>query len=146
MKIFMKLTIALVIAFGCVAAYGAEKCTSEPIRADLTGTWTGEDTYSFVFRMDANNRACISIVEPDTTTYREVRDIVVVNGELRHLTYYTPSTDGYVSCVNIKFKGDEMKFHWFGSFRLKQGDDTYVRTKPKTHAINRQITSDVPPA
>ncbi len=133
MKIFLKLTIALVIGFGCVAAYGIETCTSEPIKANLTGTWTGENSYSFVFRKDANDRVCISIVEPDTTTYREVRDIVVVSGELRHFSYYTPSTDGYVSCVNIVINGDEMRFHWFGSYKLRQGDSAYFRVNPKAN-------------
>ena len=130
----MKLTIALVIAFGCVAAYGAGNCTSEPIKTDLTGIWKGEDTYSFVFNKDANGRVCITIVEPETNTYREVRDIVVVKGELRHLSYYTLSTDGYVSCMNVMVKGDEMSFHWFSSFRLKQGDSLYIRARPKTNA------------
>lgn len=135
MKIIYKLAIIAILVTATSTARAQEYCIAEKLNTDMAGVWTGEDSYSLVFRMDKKGRTCVKLVEPNSTTYRKVRDVVVVKGEIRHLTYYTPSTDGYVANMNIVIKGDEMKFHWFGSYENKQGEDTYIRKrlpKPRT--------------
>jgi hypothetical protein len=130
MKIVYKLAIVAILLTATSAAKAQEYCIAEKLNTDMTGIWTGDDSYSLAFRVDKTGRTCVKLVEPNSTTFRKVRDVVVVKGEIRHLTYYTPSTDGYVANMNIVIKGNEMKFHWFGSYENKQGNDTYVRKPP----------------
>lgn len=134
MKIIYKLAIIAIVLSATSAARAQEYCIAEKLNTDMTGVWTGEDTYSLVFRKDVQGRMCIELVEPNSVIVRKVRDVVVIKGEIRHLTYYTPISDGYVGYMNIVIKGDEMKFHWFSSYGNKQGEDTYIRKsvpKPK---------------
>lgn len=135
MKIIYKLAFAALLLAAASPATAQEYCIAEKLNTDMTGVWTGEDSYSLVFRKDKQGRTCVKLVEPNSVISRTVRDVVVVKAEIRHLTYYTPISDGYVGYMNIVIKGDEMKFHWFGSYENKQGEDTYVRkpaTKPRT--------------
>lgn len=135
MKIIYKLVLVAILLTASSTIYSQEHCISEKLNTNMTGVWTGEDSYSLVFRKDLKGRTCVKLVEADSPILRKIRDIVIVKGEIRHLTYYTPSTDGYVAHLNINTKGNEMKFYWFSSYQNLHGEDTYVRqpsTKPKT--------------
>ncbi len=142
MKIVIKLAIAAIFVFGPNVVFGAGNCTNEAVKMKIAGTWIGTDSYSFQIRQDRRGRVCISIVEPRSKIVRYVRDIVVVNGEILHISYYTPSTHGYVIYVNIKISGDDMKFHWFSSYDDEQGDDTYVRQKAKKRSLDKKRLSN----
>lgn len=129
-KVFAaRILVAAALLIGAITVSAQEYCFKDKLNQDLSGTWTGEDSYSLKFRKDRVKGTCVSLVEPSTNTVRKIVNVIVVNGNLRHLTYYTPSTDGYVSNVNISVKGEEMKFHWFSSYENKEGDDTYIRQK-----------------
>lgn len=143
MKIVLKLAIAVIFVFGHQVVFGAGSCTDVPVKMNMAGTWIGTDSYSFQIRQDRRGWVCISIIEPHSKIVRTVRDIVVVNSEIRHISYYTPSTHGYVIYVNIKITGDEMKFHWFSSYDNEQGDDTYLRQKPKQRSPDKRTLSNL---
>jgi hypothetical protein len=106
----------------------SQSCTDQKLKDDLRGDWKGEDDYSLRISADKNGRSCFSIVDPYTKIVRNVRDVLIIDGELRHLAYYTPITDGYVVCVNIKLSKDSLSFDWFSSYGPKSGKDIYVRT------------------
>ncbi len=114
-------------------ASNGEFCAGEKIDRDITGDWKGSNSYYLHIRHEEYGYTCISIVEPGKKTVRNVRDIIVVNGELRHLTFFTPSTGAIVVYSNIKFDDREMKYDWFSSFDLRQGKDTYVWQVPAIH-------------
>ncbi|MDQ3797849.1 MAG: hypothetical protein M3384_00215 [Acidobacteriota bacterium] len=121
--------IAICLLFiGCVNAYGkSEYCSADRINQKIAGIWQGEDSYYFKFRINKAGKLCISILEDSSDTVRNIRDIVIINGKLKHLTYFTPLTRGYVVYANIEFKGEEMNFDWFGSYESKSGKASYHR-------------------
>lgn len=133
MKRILLIGLFLMAAAGAATAANGEFCASEKIDRDITGDWKGSDTYLLRIRHEEYGYTCVSIVEKGTKTVRIVRDLVVVNGELKHLTYYTPSTGSIVVYANIKFDKGTMFFDWYSSYDLKSGSDTYALQIPPTH-------------
>lgn len=128
-------TIILLLSFVIFGfgfnVFGAEFCSKEPVDSkSISGKWKGSDSYYLQFRINKEKRLCVSILEDNSTIERSIKDVVIVKGKLRHLTYYTPSTDGYVVYANIEFTGDEMKFYWYSSYENQSGEDSYYRQKP----------------
>lgn len=113
----------------CINAFGAEFCSADRIDQKIEGVWKGSDSYYLNFRINTSNKLCISILEDDSDTERNIRDIVILDGKLKHLAYFTPITKAYVTYTNIEIAGDEMKFDWFSSYASKGGKDSYFRKK-----------------
>ena len=114
---------------GCVNAFGGEFCSADNINQKVSGVWEGSDSYYFNFRINSTNKLCISILEDGTDTVRDIRDIVILDGKLKHIAYFTPITKAYVVYTNITFNGDEMNFDWFSSYDGKKGNDSYHKRK-----------------
>ena len=119
--------IIIILMFGGTNSYAAEYCSTQQVDQNISGKWKGSDSYYLIFNINKENRLCISILEDNSKIERNVRDIVIVDGKLKHFTYYTPSTDGYIIYSNIKIDGNEMQFHWYGTFGDRYGTDTYYR-------------------
>ncbi len=110
-------------------AFAAGHCTPQKLKYDLSGDWKGEDQYLLRIEKRPQGLTCFSIYEANTSEVREIRDVVIRDGEVVHLAYYTHSTNAYVVYANIKVKGDDMIFDWFSSYDLANGKDTYIRQK-----------------
>lgn len=95
----------------------------------LDGDWKSEDSYLRRIRTTRRGKTCFSMVEAGSRTVRIVRDVVIIKGQLKHLAYYTPLTDGYVTYVNFKVTDEKMTFDWFSSYGRKSGKATYVRVE-----------------
>lgn len=110
-------------------AFAAGYCTRQKLKYDLSGDWKGEDSYLLRIEKLSDGPTCFSIYEANTSVVREIRDVVIRDGEVVHLAYYTHTTNAYVVYTNIKVKGDDMIFDWFSSYDLAKGKDTYIRQK-----------------
>ena len=108
-------------------ASAAPVCTTQKLNGDLVGDWKGTDTYLLRIQKTRRGQTCFSIEEPGASISRDIRDVVIQNGTLMHLTYYTPSTNGYVVYANIKVTNDSLDFDWFSSYDLASGKDKYIR-------------------
>jgi hypothetical protein len=124
--------ISMFILFiGCVNAFAGEYCSQDSTTQKLNGDWVGSDSYYFSIRMNDSNKICITILEDGTTTVRNIRDIVIIDGKLRHLSYFTPITKAYVVYTNIEISGNDMNFDWYSSYDNRGGKDTYSRKPEK---------------
>lgn len=122
--------VFLMLFVGSVHAFAAEHCSADTINErKIAGIWEGSDHYYFNFRINTANKLCISILEDNSKIVRNIRDIVILDGKLKHLAYFTPSTKAYVIYTNIEITGDEMAFYWFSSYDNKHGNDSYYRRK-----------------
>lgn len=123
--------IIIVISIFCSAnIFAAEYCSEQKIDQKIAGTWKGSDSYALQMRINNQSKLCVLMVDKENQNVaRSIRDIVIVDGNLKHLTYYTPSTDGYVVYSNIQFTGDEMKFYWYSSYENQSGEDSYFLEK-----------------
>lgn len=119
----------IVVVFCSANVFAAEYCSEQKINQKITGTWKGSDLYALRMHINSQNNLCITIIDETSNTERNIRDIIIVNGKLRHLSYYTPSTDGYVIYANIEFTGEEMKFYWYSSYKNQSGEDSYFLQK-----------------
>lgn len=127
-KLVIKIALFVSI-FGCVNAFAGEFCSADRINQTLDGKWKGTDSYYFSIRTSSTNKLCIEILEDETDTVRNIRDIIIIDGKLRHLTYFTPSTQAYVVYTNIKLEKDGFSFDWYSSYANKGGKDTYYKLK-----------------
>ena len=120
-----------VLLFGCVNAFAGEFCSADSINQKLDGIWEGSDSYYFDIRTNSQNKLCISILEDGTDTVRNIRDIVIIDGKLTHLAYFTPITKAFVVYTNIQIIGSEMKYDWYSSYDNRGGKDSYFKRKSK---------------
>lgn len=124
--------IVIVISIFCTAnIFAAEFCSEQTINQKIAGIWKGSDSYALQMRISDKSKLCISLVDEEPTVARSIRDIIIVGGKLKHLSYYTPSTEGYVVYSNIEFTENEMKFYWYSSYYNQSGEDSYFLVNPK---------------
>lgn len=131
---------SLILTLYATAAFAADEefCTTEKLMQSLDGAWKSHDSYFLKIRTRSDGQVCFSIDGNGDATVRRVRDVVIINGQLKHFTSYTPKTDGYVVYVNLRVAKDKMRYHWFSSYKLKSGDDTYEKQKAEAKTPSRQ--------
>jgi hypothetical protein len=141
-KSIAKIVIVISISF-TVNVFAAEFCSEQKINQKIVGTWKGSDSYALQMRINNKSKLCISLVDEEPTVARSIRDIIIVSGKLKHLSYYTPSTEGYVVYSNIEFTENEMKFYWYSSYDNQSGEDSYFLVTPKPEKGKNEVRARI---
>jgi hypothetical protein len=142
-RLLIKVSMCILF-IGCVNAFAAEYCSADKINQKIEGVWEGSDSYYFDVHINSASKLCISILEDGSDTVRNIRDIVIIDGKLAHLSYFTPITKAYVVYTNIQFVGDEMKYDWYSSYENRGGKDSYFKRKARNSGAPMTENRDLP--
>ncbi|MCT7483314.1 hypothetical protein [Aliarcobacter cryaerophilus] len=115
------------ISIGVTNLSAKEFCSKENVIDDISGKWEGSNSYYYLFEK-RNNKLCISVIDPYSTTIRDVRDIIVKDGKLNLFTIHTPSTNSYTVIYDIYYTSkSKLSYNWLSPYG--KGNNNLFNTK-----------------